>query len=57
MDITFAKCEQILDTLPIGYYAGRRVGISLQDEVPTSYYSPMTVLHLNIIITNIEIFL
>ena len=41
MNITFAKCEQILDTLPIGYYAGRRVGISLQDEVPTSYYSPM----------------
>lgn len=41
MEITFAKCEQILDTLPIGYYAGRRVGISLQDEIRTSYYSPM----------------
>lgn len=41
MEITFAKCEQILDTLPIGYYAGRRIGISLLDNIETSYYSPM----------------
>lgn len=40
MDITFARCEQILDTLPIGYYAGRRVRVALQDDIPTSYYSP-----------------
>lgn len=40
MDITFAKCEQILNTLPIGYYTGRRVGISLKDDIPTSYYCP-----------------
>lgn len=40
MNVTFAKCEQILDTLPIGYYAGRRVGVSLKDGIPTSYYSP-----------------
>ena len=40
MDITFAKCEQILNTLPIGYYAGRRIGVSLKDEIPTSYYCP-----------------
>lgn len=40
MDITFARCEQILNTLPIGYYAGRRIGVSLQDDIPTSFYVP-----------------
>ena len=40
MDITFARCEQILDTLPIGYYTGRRIGVSLEDDIPTSYYCP-----------------
>lgn len=40
MDITFARCEQILGTLPIGYYAGRRIGVSLKDDIPTSYYCP-----------------
>ena len=41
MELTFAKCEQILNTLPIGYYTGRRIGISLDTEAPTSMYSPL----------------
>lgn len=41
MELTFAKCEQILDTLPIGYYTGRRIPTSLDREAETSFYSPM----------------
>ena len=41
MEITFAKCEQILDTLPIGYYTGRRIPTSLDETAETSMYSPM----------------
>lgn len=41
MELSFAKCESILDTLPIGYYTGRRINISLDREAETSYYSPM----------------
>lgn len=41
MEITKALCETILNTLPIGYYAGRRINITLDEEAPTSFYSPM----------------
>ena len=41
MELSFARCEQILDTLPIGYYTGRRIGISLDAQEETSFYSPM----------------
>lgn len=41
MEISFAKCESILNTLPIGYYAGRRVQTSLEEDVQYSCYSPM----------------
>lgn len=41
MELTFAKCEQILNTLPIGYYTGRRIGTTLDREAETSFYSPM----------------
>lgn len=41
MEISFAQCDTILKTLPIGYYAGRRVGASLDDKAETSFYSPM----------------
>ena len=41
MELTFPRCEQILNTLPIGYYTGRRIGIALDKEVETSFYSPM----------------
>ena len=41
MELSLAKCESILDTLPIGYYTGRRIGIELSKNEETSYYSPM----------------
>lgn len=41
MELSFARCEQILNTLPIGYYTGRRIGTSLDREAETSFYSPM----------------
>ncbi len=41
MELSFAKCESIVNTLPIGFYTGRRVGIKIDKEAPTSYYDPM----------------
>lgn len=41
MELTFAKCESIVNTLPIGFYTGRRIGITLDKEVETSFYDPM----------------
>lgn len=41
MELTKARCEQILNTLPVGYYTGRRIGVSLDEQVETSFYSPM----------------
>ena len=40
MDISFAKCQTIMDTLPIGYYTGRRIKTSLDKDTETSFYSP-----------------
>lgn len=41
MELTFAKCESIVNTLPIGYYTGRRIGIEVSQTEQTSFYSPM----------------
>ena len=41
MNVGFAQVETIMNTLPIGYYAGRRVNVSLEDNIPTSTYSTM----------------
>ena len=41
MELTYAKCEQVLGTLPVGYQTGRRIPISLDKEAETSFYSPM----------------
>ena len=41
MELTFAKCESIVNTLPIGFYTGRRIGITLDKESPASFYDPM----------------
>jgi len=41
MELTFAKCESIVNTLPIGFYTGRRIDITLDKEVETSFYDPM----------------
>lgn len=37
---TFSEVERIVDTLPIGLYAGRRVAISLNETQKASSYSP-----------------
>lgn len=41
MELTIARCSQILDTLPVGYYAGRRISVTLDDKEETSFYSPV----------------
>ena len=41
MELSFAKCESIVNSLPIGFYTGRRVEVGLSETEPTSYYSPM----------------
>lgn len=41
MTITKALCQQILDTLPIGYYAGRKINVTLDEKESTSFYSTM----------------
>ena len=40
MKVTFARCDSILKTLPIGFYAGRRVEVGLDEKARTSHYSP-----------------
>lgn len=41
MKLTFAKCESIVNTLPIGFYTGRRIGITIDKDTETSFYDPM----------------
>ena len=41
MNVTFAKCDSILKTLPIGFYTGRRIETTLDENEGTSFYSPM----------------
>lgn len=41
MKMTFAKCDSILKTLPIGFYTGRRIETTLDKKEKTSFYSPM----------------
>ena len=41
MELTFPMCESIVSTLPIGFYTGRRIGITLDREAETSFYDPM----------------
>lgn len=43
MNVSFAQVKTIMDTLPIGYYAGKRVSVTLEPQtaVHTSYYSPI----------------
>ena len=40
MNISFGEVKEILDTLPIGLYVGRRVPCQLEKDIETSYYSP-----------------
>lgn len=39
MELSFAKCEAIVNTLPIGLYVGRRVPLELVKDEQTSFYS------------------
>ena len=41
MFVSINTIETILKTLPIGYYCGKQVPVSLDTDAPTSYYSPM----------------
>lgn len=40
MELTFGECKKIMDTLPLGYYCGRRIAVELDKEEATSFYSP-----------------
>ena len=42
MELNKMRVQEILNTLPIGYYTGRRVGVTLDETAETSYYSIMT---------------
>lgn len=41
MNLSLPMCKTILDTLPVGFYTGRRIPIELDEEADTSYYSPI----------------
>lgn len=41
MFVSFNTINAILKTLPIGFYCGKQVPVSLDDTEPTSFYSPM----------------
>lgn len=41
MELSFAKCESIVNTLPIGFYTGRRINVKVSKDAETSYYDPM----------------
>ena len=38
MDFTIRECEAILKTLPVGYYCGGRINVTLDKNEPTSYF-------------------
>ncbi|MDV3429618.1 MAG: hypothetical protein LIR50_21910 [Bacillota bacterium] len=38
MEFTIRECEAILKTLPIGYYCGGRIDVTLDKNEPTSYF-------------------
>ena len=41
MELTFPMCESIVNTLPIGLYTGRRIGIEVDKSAETSAYDLM----------------
>ena len=41
MELSFAKCKSIADTLPIGLYTGRRVPVEVDEKEGSSFYSLM----------------
>lgn len=41
MKLSFARCESIVNTLPVGFYTGRRINVRIDKDAETSYYDPM----------------
>ena len=41
MEVNFAEVKEQVDCLPISYYAKRRVGMSVDKEIPASMYVPV----------------
>jgi len=41
MELSFARCESIVNTLPVGFYTGRRINVRVDKDAGTSYYDPM----------------
>ena len=41
MELSFARCESIVNTLPVGFYTGRRINVRVDKDAETSYYDPM----------------
>lgn len=41
MEINFAEIKEIAETLPIGYYAKRKIAVCFDNEANTSYYNPL----------------
>ena len=41
MELSLARCESIVNTLPIGFYTGRRINVRIDKEAPSSYYDMM----------------
>lgn len=40
MDFSFNEVKEIAETLPIGYYAKRKVAVAFDEKADTSYYNP-----------------
>ena len=41
MELSFTRCKEIADTLPIGLYTGRRIPVEVDAKEATSFYSPL----------------
>ena len=41
MELSFARCESIANTLPIGFYTGRRIEVEMDKTSKVSFYDPM----------------
>lgn len=41
MEVLFGEVLEVVNELPIGYYAKRRIDLRLDKEEPTSYYNPL----------------
>lgn len=42
MNLTYSKCKEIFDTLPIGYYLGHNIPTELSETDPATYFNTTT---------------